>query len=302
MNYGIVLVAVSAFATGCSTIHPIPVKHPELLSSGETTILENRNIDFKVTAQGLIQKIDNTQNLEANSLADLKNYAKTVNEKINESENLKTGYPVKWNEFSSVFDFMLIHKRTYQDEATKKRKLALKSSDTGFIAGVTAVVAGVTKAPATAIGGGAVAAGSSMFDERYLLNLQAENYEKAAKAMQCLWSASLSIPKTGIETYKTFANNNITDSKSNILLIARSSIFTIRDKLDSLQIAFKLGEPNADKLRDLFSNPVQQTTAATEAELSTLITGGNKSSADDPLAAPLSRYKQETSLCIAQFD
>lgn len=74
----------------------------------------------------------------------------------------------------------------YTEQADARFERFMKGSDTTAGGGIIGTIGGLTKSPQTSIMGALLGAGGSYAEQRYQLQVQAKNFNRAAKAMQCL--------------------------------------------------------------------------------------------------------------------
>lgn len=86
-----------------------------------------------------------------------------------------------------AIDNLKIYSDFYQDESNRLRAKAYGASDTTLAGGIIGIIGGLASSPETAIAGGLLAGGSSIWSERYQFIVQSKNYEKASDSMYCMY-------------------------------------------------------------------------------------------------------------------
>ncbi|MBC8785611.1 hypothetical protein A7D21_28245 [Pseudomonas sp. AP19] len=111
------------------------------------------------------------------------------------------------------------------------------TKDTTVAGGIIGVIGGLAKSTSTVYTGGAIAAGSSIYGQRYEFTIQALNYRKASIAMDCM---------LGVVAPLKDANPL---SKAGITS-ASDSIEEVRRKLYQAQSAVVLKDPDLKQLKN----------------------------------------------------
>lgn len=135
--------------------------------------------------------------------------------------------------FDSVIRAFRAYAITWSSESTKKRQQALATSEVSFYGALVGAIGGIVQSPPTAIAGASLAAGSSIYSQRYRLEVQAANYDLAAASMQCMYDYTSPL----LGTPSSAATIEARD-------IALENLHRVRDKFRSLQNSFELGKPD----------------------------------------------------------
>lgn len=128
-----------------------------------------------------------------------------------------------------------LYEEGYKKTAVSLKQQSYASSDATVLGGIIGVLGGIFDKSGALYGGAGLAAGSSMYSQRYQLEVQAANYFRASKAMYCA--------KARVAT-ASFLNSpsDISDAE----LIVKK----IRDKLFESQWDVKLISPDAEAIKD----------------------------------------------------
>jgi hypothetical protein len=138
--------------------------------------------------------------------------------------------------------------KLYNDEAAKKRRNNFAADEAGFLMGTAGVLGGIGKSIEIAAAGALGAAGASVYSDRYRLQVQAANYELAAKSLRCMYFLAEDIQPV----YATRRNDRFTDNGAivgpDVLVTIRQNFLKVHERLQSLQNSFQLGQPDLSKL------------------------------------------------------
>ncbi|MDZ4021504.1 hypothetical protein PssiTeo3_49190 [Pseudomonas sichuanensis] len=111
------------------------------------------------------------------------------------------------------------------------------AKDTAVAGGIIGVIGGLTKSASTVYTGSAIAAGSSIYGQRYDFTIQALNYRKASIAMDCMLGVVAPLPDV-----TPLSNPGITTASENIE--------EVRRKLYQAQSTVVLKDPDLKQLKE----------------------------------------------------
>ncbi|QSI33287.1 hypothetical protein GNX71_28455 [Variovorax sp. RKNM96] len=151
----------------------------------------------------------------------------------------------------------------YSHAANELRLKSQGANEVGFYSSLVAVVAGIAKSRDPVIAGGVLAAGSSMYSERYKLEIQISNYELASRAMRCMYVETREIGTVDLDSLKFVIGGKNLDAKPETLRIARDGFLEVRDKIWSLQAKVVLGTPDLGKLKEVAATAKDSLVAGT---------------------------------------
>ncbi len=138
----------------------------------------------------------------------------------------------------------------YQDKADELAGDNYLASDITFGGGVVAAVGGLIKSTATAMTGVAAAGGGSFATERYVYEVQSQNYERAADAFDCM--LAVLIPNESVSGVSaTFLIRQIDKVKKSLRKAQRDTKLQMPDigKLKEAIEKTRQADANAKKLR-----------------------------------------------------
>ncbi|POF42482.1 hypothetical protein B0D71_12935 [Pseudomonas laurylsulfativorans] len=153
------------------------------------------------------------------------------------------------------------------------------TKDTTVAGGIIGVIGGLAKSTSTVYTGGAIAAGSSIYGQRYEFTIQASNYRKASTAMDCMLGVV-----APLKDVNPLSNAGITTASENIE--------DIRQKLYQAQSAVVLKDPDLKQLKEALL--VEE-----EADKSFRTYAG---AGPHALAAGANLAKEEEALVLARLD
>lgn len=180
---------------------------------------------------------------------------------------------------------------TYIEQAQTKRQYAQNASETTFYGSIVAALGGAFESTATAIGGGLIAGGGSLYNDRYRLQLQAHNYETAASVMLCMYRASQDLSDANLAAFTLDAGPATTAARE----IALDGLLTVRERLYRLQATFELGKPDANRLKEIVNTPKQKVEDA--AGIQSAQTAEQKAITESQLA----QFKNRIDQCVVQI-
>lgn len=199
---------------------------------------------------------------------------------------------------------------TYEKAAKDLRETAQTNSETGFYASAFAVVGGMANSLSAALTGGAVAGGAGLLSDRYRMQQQAQNYEAAEDAMNCMFLASDDINTSLLNRSRFTVKSVEINAEQTITEIARDGLLTVRGRLYKLQTSLELAKPDIAKMKAALGadpQPVSSTVAA-KAELQrTDLTSAQKAEADARAEATakneelLGDFKNKIDVCVAKI-
>ncbi len=153
------------------------------------------------------------------------------------------------------------------------------TKDTTVAGGIIGVIGGLAKSTSTVYSGGAIAAGSSIYGQRYEFTIQALNYRKASIAMDCMLSVV-----APLKDANPLSNSGITSASNNIE--------EVRQKLYQAQSAVVLKDPDLKQLKAALKVEGQA-----ENKLRTFVAKGLT-----PLAVGANLPQVEEDLVLARLD
>jgi hypothetical protein len=132
---------------------------------------------------------------------------------------------------------LLIYRDHYLMAQNELIKAKTATTDITLAGGIIAVIGGLVESTSTVYTGGAIAAGSSIYDQRYNFEIQAVNYRKASETMDCMLSVV-----SPISDIKGLSSPGITT--------AAQQIEEVRRKLYKAQSAVVLVDPDLSQLKN----------------------------------------------------
>jgi hypothetical protein len=154
----------------------------------------------------------------------------------------------KVDTFPQVRAAVLAYYNLYSEEASQKRLRAQTTSEISFYSSIVAILGGLAKSREIVEAGGLTAAGAGLYSERYRLTVQAQNYEMAASALMCLYTASTEDIEKKSKVYKLNGTNETAEDAFRKALL--ESLLGVRERIRRLQENFQLGQPDVNKLKE----------------------------------------------------
>lgn len=140
----------------------------------------------------------------------------------------------------------------YQHTSDQLNLRKQSAGEVGFFSSVLAILGGAAKSPGAVVTGGLGTVGSSIYSERYRLDVQAANYDQAARAMRCLSLETRDLDAAALPAAQfTAVGQPSLDALPEVLRVARDAFIEVRDRLRSLQIKITLGSPDLGKLKEV---------------------------------------------------
>jgi hypothetical protein len=235
---------VTLFLLGCVSNYPLPVKEPPAQDS------KKKSTEASLTSEPTDPEENRTEpDYQSGGLTP----AKTLEQA---ARNLK------------------IYGDSYQKSAENLMRNEYISSDVGYGGGVIGVIGGLVKSFQTTIAGALAATGSSIASNRYQLTVQAKNYERAANAMHCMYTALYPQTDLGLEVH--YVNENIDK---------------VRRDLRKAQYSVQLLSPDINLLKEVLGKKEASEKALADARQ-------NKAKPDDLKAAEIKVLKDRLNECV----
>lgn len=208
-----------------------------------------------------------------------------------------------YGDANNIVDYQAIFKGyylAYSREANNKRLSNQKADETTFYSTIIGVVGGIAKSMTTAIGGAAVAGGSSAYSDHYNMIIQADNYELAAEVMNCMYVAGKGIDYMEL-IFIQKTNENDIPAGLYVNEVAQENLDLVRAKLARLQASVQLGKFDADKFKKSINDSSAEFKAPTPAQAKLIgFAGAFVNDLDDTIYA-VNNYKKRMDGCAAKL-